>query len=130
MAFGLRVDVLMEDVEGDLCNFFCAGMSAAGSRLVSPVLSRPAVDRSTAGVRLGIHVPPESQSSLLELFEALDSVVLPPRPLLFTAFEFVRIGMAATVSLPHSIQQLSCAQHDLHQTFVCHSAITEQWYLS
>lgn len=49
---------------------------------------------------MGIRVPLESQSSLLELFDALDWVVLPPRPLTFTAFEFVRIGMAATVPFP------------------------------
>lgn len=54
--------------------------------------------------------------------------------------------MAATVSLPHSIQQLSCAQHDLHQTFVvilpspsngtCHDhsllavRVSRHWFLS
>lgn len=38
VPFDLRVEVLMEDVEGDFCSFFCVGLSAAGSRLVSPVI--------------------------------------------------------------------------------------------
>ena len=80
---------------------------------------------------MGVCVPPESQSSLLELFDALDWVVLPPRPLLFTAVEFVRIGMAATVPLPRSIQQPSCTHNDLHQSFFeSRFAITEKEWRS
>ena len=52
--------------------------------------------------QIGNYVPPESQSSLLELFEALDWVVLPPPPLLSTAFECVRIGIAASDPVPRS----------------------------
>jgi hypothetical protein len=71
VAFDRLVDVLMEEVEGDFCCSFCAGLSAAGSRLVSPVISCAAVGRSTTGAWLGF-VPPESQSSFLELLDALD----------------------------------------------------------
>jgi hypothetical protein len=71
VAFDRLVDVLMEDVEGDFCSSFCAGLSAAGSRLVSPVISCAAVGLSMPGAWLGV-VPPESQSSFLELLDALD----------------------------------------------------------
>lgn len=45
VVFDLRVDAPMEEVEGDFCSCFCAGLSAAGSRLVSPEIWRPAVGR-------------------------------------------------------------------------------------
>ncbi len=127
MASDCRVVALKEDVEGEVCSFFGPGRSAAGSRLVSPVISIAAVCLAITGAYSKGSVPLESQSSLLGVFDALDCIVLPPRPLLLTAFEWVRIGMAVSVPLPRPIQQLCCTQSCPHpSSFIRRVAVSER----